>query len=112
VRRGTVPDAHWHAAHVRSDAGLYGDESFGTLFCSDLLFQPRDPEPVIEDDPVPTVREAIAEGLVGPLAHDIPYAHHTDAIRAGTGSRLSGAQRSTSCCAASAYAHWCALASR
>jgi len=62
------------------DAGLYYDESCGTLFCSDLLFQPGDPEPVIEDDPVPAVRQAIIEGLAGPLAHDIPYTHHTDAM--------------------------------
>ena len=62
------------------DAGLYFDESSGTLFCSDLLFQPGDPEPVIEDDPIPSVRQAIIGGLAGPLAHDIPYTHHTDAM--------------------------------
>lgn len=62
------------------DAGLYHDESCGTLFCSDLLFQPGDPEPVTEDDPVPVVRQAIVDGLTGPLAHDIPYTHHTDAM--------------------------------
>ena len=28
---------------------------------------------------VPAVRQAIVEGMQGPLAHDIPYTHHTDA---------------------------------
>jgi len=62
------------------DAGLYYDESAGTLFCSDLLFQPGDPAPITADDPIPAVREAIVAGMQGPLAHDIPYTHHTDAM--------------------------------
>lgn len=62
------------------DAGLYYDESCGTLFCSDLLFQPGDPEPISEDDPIPAVRQAIVAGLAGPLAHDIPYTHHTEVM--------------------------------
>jgi flavorubredoxin len=62
------------------DAGLYFDESCGTLLCSDLLFQPGDPGPITEDDPIPSVRQAIVAGLAGPLAHDIPYTNHTDAM--------------------------------
>jgi flavorubredoxin len=64
------------------DAGLYYDESCGTLFCSDLFFQPGDPEPVSEDDLVPVARRTIIDGLAGPLAHDIPYTHHTGAMLA------------------------------
>jgi flavorubredoxin len=62
------------------DAGLYYDQTTHTLFCSDLLFQPGDPAPIIESDPIPAVREALVEGMQGPLAHDIPYTHHTDAM--------------------------------
>jgi glyoxylase-like metal-dependent hydrolase (beta-lactamase superfamily II) len=62
------------------DAGLYFEEATATLFCSDLLFQGGDPEPLTEQDPIPGVRAAILAGLEGPLAHDIPYTHHTDAL--------------------------------
>jgi hypothetical protein len=61
------------------DAGLWFEETTATLFCSDLLFQPGDPEPVTEQDLIPLVREGIVEGNKGPLAHDIPYTHETDA---------------------------------
>jgi flavorubredoxin len=61
------------------DAGLWFDESHGTLFCSDLLFQPGDPDPVTEADLTPLLRIVIAEGMKGPLAHDIPYTYETDA---------------------------------
>jgi flavorubredoxin len=59
------------------DAGFFFDEATETLFCSDLLFQPGDPEAIIEENPMPTVRAALLEGMHGPLAHDIPYTHHT-----------------------------------
>jgi len=62
------------------DAGLFFDETTATLFCSDLLFQGGDPEPLMEHDPIPGVRAAILAGLEGPLAHDIPYTHHTHAL--------------------------------
>jgi len=61
------------------DASLYWDETQRTLFCSDLLFQPGDPEPITEQDPIAVVRQTILEGMNGPLAHDIPYTHETDA---------------------------------
>jgi flavorubredoxin len=64
------------------DAGLFFDETTATLFCSDLLFQPGDPEPTSEADPIPAVREAILSGMKGPLAHDMPYTQRTgDGIR-------------------------------
>ncbi|HVH05685.1 MAG TPA: hypothetical protein VNE71_06780, partial [Myxococcota bacterium] len=62
------------------DAGLWFDESHRTLFCSDLLFQPGDPDPITEQDLTPLLRTVIAEGMKGPLAHDIPYTHETDAV--------------------------------
>jgi flavorubredoxin len=62
------------------DAGLWFDETERTLFCSDLLFQPADPEPVTEQDLTELVRAVIGEGMKGPLAHDIPYTHETDAM--------------------------------
>ena len=61
------------------DAGFFFDETRATLFCSDLFFQPGDPEPLTRTDLVPAVREIIRVGNAGPLAHDIPYTHHTDA---------------------------------
>ena len=61
------------------DAGFFFDETDGTLFCSDLFFQPGDPAPIVDSDPVPLAREAILGGLQGPLANDLPYTHATDA---------------------------------
>lgn len=60
------------------DAGLYFDESEYTLLCSDLFFQPGDPEPLIESDIVGPAREAIAASLGGPMAKDMPYTPYTD----------------------------------
>jgi flavorubredoxin len=68
------------------DAGLFFDETTATLFCSDLLFQPGDPDPLTQDDPIPAVRASILAGLAGPLAHDIPYTHHTHALIRGLAS--------------------------
>ena len=61
------------------DAGLFFEETTATLFCSDLLFQGGDPEPLLDQDPIPGVRATIVEGQRGPLAHDVPYTHHTQA---------------------------------
>jgi hypothetical protein len=61
------------------DAGHWFDEASVTLFCSDLLFQPGDPEALTEQDPVPAARAAIEVGQQGPLAHDIPYSRATHA---------------------------------
>jgi flavorubredoxin len=61
------------------DAGHWFDETSATLFCSDLLFQPGDPEPLTEQDLAPVARAAIEAGKSGPLAHDIPYTHETNA---------------------------------
>ena len=60
------------------DAGLYFEENDRTLLCSDLFFQPGDPEPVIESDIVERAAGAIREGAAGPLAHDMPYTPYTE----------------------------------
>jgi flavorubredoxin len=65
-----------HVPHAW-DAGLFFDESERTLLCSDLFFQPGDPEPVIGLDIVGRAREAIEGGIMGPLAKDFPYTPYT-----------------------------------
>jgi flavorubredoxin len=61
------------------DAGLFFEESDKTLLCSDLFFHPGNPEPLTETDVVGRARAAISEGLLGPLAHDMPFTPYTDA---------------------------------
>jgi len=61
------------------DAGLFFDETTRTLFCSDLFFQPGEPEPLTTNDIVGPARDAIREGMRGPLANDMPYTPYTDA---------------------------------
>jgi flavorubredoxin len=60
------------------DAGLFFDEVEGTLFCSDLFFQPGDPEPLAGGDVVGRAAEAIRSGLSSPLAKDMPYTPYTE----------------------------------
>jgi flavorubredoxin len=60
------------------DAGLFFDETERTLLCSDLFFQPGDPEPVIESDIVGRARDAIQGTLAGPMAKDMPYTPYTN----------------------------------
>src|SRR5262249_23711300 len=60
------------------DAGLFFEEIDQTLLCSDLFFQPGDPEPLIESGIVERAAEAIIGGLSSPLAKDMPYTPYTD----------------------------------
>lgn len=60
------------------DAGLFFDETEQTLLCSDLFFQPGDPEPVMESAIVERARDAIKSSLGGPMAKDMPYTPYTD----------------------------------
>jgi flavorubredoxin len=60
------------------DAGFFFEEADRTLFCSDLFFHPGDPEPATAGDVVGRARDAIVEGMRGPLAHDLPYTAQTD----------------------------------
>jgi flavorubredoxin len=66
-----------HVPHAW-DAGLFLDETEGTLLCSDLFFQPGDPEPLIESGIVERARDAMRGGLASPLAKDMPYTPYTD----------------------------------
>jgi flavorubredoxin len=66
-----------HVPHAW-DAGLFFDETERTLLCSDLFFQPGDPEPLVESGIVERARDAINGALTGPLAHDMPYTPYTD----------------------------------
>jgi flavorubredoxin len=61
------------------DAGLFFEESDRVLLCSDLFFQPGDPPPLNDSDVVGPARQAIVEGMSGPLANDMPYTPYTDA---------------------------------
>jgi len=60
------------------DAGFFFEETDRTLFCSDLFFQPGDPEPLSEADVVGPARDAIRGGKAGPLANDVPYTARTE----------------------------------
>jgi flavorubredoxin len=59
------------------DAGLFFEEAEETLLCSDLFFQPGDPEPLVESDVVGISREAIRGNRASPLANDMPYTAST-----------------------------------
>lgn len=61
------------------DAGLFFEQADSTLLCSDLFFQPGDPEPISETDIVGPAAAAISGSLEGPLAKDMPYTPYTDA---------------------------------
>jgi flavorubredoxin len=61
------------------DAGLFFDETGRTLFCSDLFFQPGNPDPITSADIVGPARAALVAGQLGPLAKDMPYTPYTDA---------------------------------
>lgn len=60
------------------DAGLFFEEKDRTLLCSDLFFQPGNPEPVTESDILGPVKDAIVANLSGPMANDMPYTLYTD----------------------------------
>jgi flavorubredoxin len=60
------------------DAGLFFEESARTLLCSDLFFQPGDPEPITDSGIVESARDAIIANLSGPMAKDMPYTPYTD----------------------------------
>lgn len=62
------------------DAGLFFEENDRTLLCSDLFFQPGDPEPLIESGIVERARDSIIAGMAGPLAKDMPYTLYTDSL--------------------------------
>ena len=62
------------------DAGLLFEETQRTLFCSDLLHQEGDVEPITEADLQERVHTAMSRMQASPLANYIPYTPRTDAI--------------------------------
>lgn len=66
-----------HVPHAW-DAGLFFEETEKTLLCSDLFFQPGNPEPLTESDLVGSAKDAIIAGLASPLANDMPYTPYTN----------------------------------
>lgn len=60
------------------DAGLFFEETEKVLLCSDLFFQPADPEPLIESGIAARARAAIEATLAGPFAHALPYTASTE----------------------------------
>lgn len=66
-----------HVPHAW-DAGLFFDEIEKTLLCSDLFFQPGDPDAVTESDVVGRARDAIHASLTGPMTKDMPYTPYTE----------------------------------
>lgn len=66
-----------HVPHAW-DAGLFFEETDKTLLCSDLFFQPGQPEPLTESDLVGSAKDAILAGLASPLANDMPYTPYTN----------------------------------
>jgi len=62
------------------DAGVLFEESKGMLFCSDILHQMGNPEPISED---PAITQRFKQTLLGynegPFAHYLPYTPQTTA---------------------------------
>ena len=73
------------------DAGLFFEETDRTLLCSDLFFHGGDPEPLTESDIVGRAREAIVQGIAGPMPKDMPFTPYTES----TLSRLAALRPAT-----------------
>jgi flavorubredoxin len=61
------------------DGGLFFEETDRTLLCSDLFFQPGDPEPLLETDVVERAAGPVRASVAGPMAHDMPFTPRTRA---------------------------------
>lgn len=61
------------------DAGMFFEETDGTLFCSDLFFQAGDLPALSEADIMDAVRAALVAKAGGPLAADLPWTARTAA---------------------------------
>ena len=60
------------------EAGMLFEETSGTLFCTDLLHQNGDVEPMTSNDVIGRGRETFLEYQQGPLANYFPYTKNTD----------------------------------
>ena len=61
------------------EAGMLFEETNGVLFCTDLLHQNGDVEPLTANDVIGRARETFVEYQQGPLANYFPYTANTDA---------------------------------
>lgn len=70
-----------HTPHVPHcwEAGMLFEETTGTLFCSDLMHQNGDVEPLTSSDVIDRTRATMLEMEAGPLAGYFPYMKRTDA---------------------------------
>jgi flavorubredoxin len=62
------------------EAGMLFDVTSGVLFCSDVLHQNGDVEPLTTDSVTERVKRTLIEMQSGPLTGYLPYAVETDAI--------------------------------
>lgn len=62
------------------DASVLMEETQGTLFCSDLVFQFGPSEPVTEKDVLGRVEESLQRMEGTPLGYSIPYTKQTERI--------------------------------
>ncbi|MEW5977335.1 MAG: MBL fold metallo-hydrolase [Acidobacteriota bacterium] len=62
------------------DAGVFFEETQGTLFCSDLFFHTGDVEALTRKDIVGRAKTALEDLENGPLAGSVPYTPLTDHI--------------------------------
>lgn len=60
------------------EAGMLFEETTGTLFCTDLLHQNGDVEPLTTNDVIGRARETLVQYQAGPLANYFPYTKNTD----------------------------------
>jgi flavorubredoxin len=60
------------------EAGLLYESTNGILFCSDLLHQNGDVEPLTSDDVTDRVRQTLVDYQAGPLANYLPYTPMTE----------------------------------
>ncbi len=70
-----------HTPHLPHgwDASMLFEQTSRVLFCSDLLHQTGDVEPITETSVVDRFRQTLTTYQAGPLANYMPYASHTEA---------------------------------
>ena len=69
-----------HTPHVPHcwEAGFLYEETNGVLFCTDLLHQNGDVEPLTTNDVIGRARQTLIDYEAGPLAGYLPYTKKTD----------------------------------
>jgi len=65
------------------DAGVLFEETWRTLFCSDLFHQWGEREALTGCDLTSRVREALEQSEAGPFANYVPYTHNTGRVLEG-----------------------------